>query len=44
MECGIDDGEGLKGGGVVIGEGRFVRGGVELKSDVELDLDEKGYV
>ena len=44
IQSAIDDAHRLKGGRVLIPEGTFVTGALELKSHVELHLHEKAYV
>ncbi|WP_426052345.1 glycoside hydrolase family 28 protein [Bacillus sp. DC4300-2b2] len=44
IQSAIDDAHLLKGGRVLIPEGTFVTGALELKSNVELHLHEKAYV
>ncbi|UYO35149.1 glycoside hydrolase family 28 protein [Bacillus zhangzhouensis] len=44
IQSAIDDAHRLKGGRVLIPAGTFVTGALELKSNVELHLDEKAYV
>ncbi|MEF3085686.1 glycoside hydrolase family 28 protein [Bacillus altitudinis] len=44
IQSAIDDAHRLKGGRVLIPEGTFLTGALELKSNVELHLHEKAYV